>query len=150
LWRDRTYIAHHEDSLNALQFQQREAPVMTNWNSWLFWPDHVALSVLVLGLLAMVFLYAARKPMHGIIHSTCTLLSHSMRFVSRWLFLAADNMRLRNQSVLLAHGQESEAVIIEREFERVGNILRKDMQEFPAWRTSTANVASSRPLPRNG
>ncbi|MBH0183773.1 MAG: hypothetical protein HP490_19400, partial [Nitrospira sp.] len=105
---------------------------MTNWNSWLFWPDHVALSVLVLGVLAMVFLYAARKPMHGIIHSTCTLLSHSMRFVSRWLFLAADNMRLRNQSVLLAHGQESEAVIIEREFERVGNILRKDMQEFPA------------------
>jgi hypothetical protein len=105
---------------------------MTNWNSWLFWPDHVALSVLVLALMAMVFLYAARKPMHGIIHSTCTLMSHSMRFVSRWLFLAADNMRLRNQSVLLAHGQESEAVIIEREFERVGNILRKDMQEFPA------------------
>lgn len=105
---------------------------MKNWNSWLFWPDHVALSVLALALTAMVFLYAARKPMHGIIHSTCTLLSHSMRFVSRWLFLAADQMRLRNQSVLLAHRQESEAVIIEREFERVGNILRQDMQEFPA------------------
>lgn len=105
---------------------------MTNWNSWLFWPDHVALSVLVLGLLAMVFLYAARKPMHGMIHSTCTLMSHSMRFVSRWLFLAADHMRLRNQSVLLAHGEESETVIIEREFERVGDIVRRDMQEFPA------------------
>jgi hypothetical protein len=105
---------------------------MTNWNSWLFWPDNVALSVFALGLLAMLFLYAARKPMHGIIHSTCTLVSHSMRFVSRWLLLAADNMRLRNQSVLLAHGQESEAVLIEREFERVGDIVRKDMQEFPA------------------
>jgi hypothetical protein len=105
---------------------------MANWNSWLFWPDHVALSVLALGLLAMVFLYAARKPMHGIIHSTCVLVAHSTRFISRWLFQTAEHMRLRNQSVLLAHGQESEAVLIDREFERVGTIIRKDMQEFPA------------------
>ena len=105
---------------------------MANWNSWLFWPDNAALSVFVLGLLATLFLYAARTPMHGIIHSTCALVSHATRFVARWLFVAADNMRLRNQSVLLAHGQESEAVLIEREFERVGDIVRKDMQEFPA------------------
>lgn len=105
---------------------------MVNWNSWLFWPDNAALSVFVLGLLATLFLYAARAPMHGIIHSTCALVSHATRFVARWLFVAADNMRLRNQSVLLAHGQESEAVLIEREFERVGDIVRKDMQEFPA------------------
>lgn len=105
---------------------------MTTWNSWLFWPTNVALSVLALGVLAMLFLYAARKPMHGVIHSVCTLISQSTRFIARWLFLAADNLRLRNQSVLLAQGQESEAVVIDREFERVGNIIRKDMQEFPA------------------
>jgi len=105
---------------------------MTTWNSWLFWPNNVALSVLALGVLAMLFLYAARKPMHGVIHSVCILVSQSTRFIARWLFLAADNLRLRNQSVLLAQGQESEAVVIDREFERVGNIIRKDMQEFPA------------------
>src|SRR5512140_218286 len=105
---------------------------MTTWNSWLFWPNNVALSVFALAVLVMVFLYAARKPMHGVIHSVCTLLSQSMRFISRWLFLAAQNLRERNQSVLLAQGQESEAVVIDREFERVGNMIRKDMQEFPA------------------
>jgi len=105
---------------------------MTTWNSWLFWPNNVALSVFALAVLAMLFLYAARKPMHGVIHSVCTLVSQSMRFISRWLFLAAENLRVRNQSVLLAHGQESEAVVIDREFERVGNMIRKDMQEFPA------------------
>jgi hypothetical protein len=105
---------------------------MTTWNSWLFWPNNVALSVLALGVLAMLFLYAARKPMHGVIHAVCILVSQSTRFIARWLFLAADNLRLRNQSVLLAQGQESEAVVIDREFERVGNIIRKDMQEFPA------------------
>jgi hypothetical protein len=105
---------------------------MTTWNSWLFWPNSVALSVLALAVLAMLFLYAARKPMHGVIHAVCTLLSQAMRFIARWLFLCADNLKLRNQSVLLAHGQESQVTVIEREFERVGNMVRKDMQEFPA------------------
>ena len=105
---------------------------MTTWNSWLFWPNSVALSVLVLGVLVTLFLYAARKPMHGVIHSVCDLASQSSRFIARWLFLCAENLRLRNQSVLLAHGQESAATVIDREFERVGNMIRKDMQEFPA------------------
>jgi hypothetical protein len=104
---------------------------MTTWNSWLFWPNSVALSVLALAVLAMLFLYAARKPMHGVIHSVCALLSQSTRFIARWLFLCADNLKLRNQSVLLAHGQENQVTVIEREFERVGNMVRKDMQEFP-------------------
>ncbi|THJ09700.1 MAG: hypothetical protein CAF43_011605 [Nitrospira sp. CG24C] len=92
----------------------------------------MALSVLALAVLAMLFLYAARKPMHGVIHSVCALLSQSTRFIARWLFLCADNLKLRNQSVLLAHGQENQVTVIEREFERVGNMVRKDMQEFPA------------------
>lgn len=104
---------------------------MTNWSAWLLWPNNVPLSVFALSLLAMVFLYAARKPMHGIIHSSCTLASHGTRFVSRWLFQASDGMRLRNHAVLLAHGQESEAVLIDREFERVSTLIGKDMQEFP-------------------
>lgn len=105
---------------------------MKDWHSWLLWPNNVALSVLALGLLAMLFLYAARKPMHGVIISTCNLVTQSARYLSRWLFLSAENLRLRNQSVLLAHSQESMASLIDREFERVGNIIRKDMQEFPA------------------
>jgi hypothetical protein len=105
---------------------------MINRNSWLFWPDSVALSVLALVVLAILFLYAARKPMHGVIHSVCNLVTQSTRFISRWLFLSAENLRLRNQSVLLAHSQESAASMIDREFERVGNTIRKDMHEFPA------------------
>ena len=105
---------------------------MSDWHSWLFWPDSVALSVLALGTLAMLFLYAARTPMHGVIHSLCHLVTQSTRFFSRWLFLSAENLRLRNQSVLLAHGQEGAAQIIEREFERVADIIRKDLHEFPA------------------
>jgi hypothetical protein len=105
---------------------------MIDWHSWLFWPDNVALSVLVLGVLAVLFLYAARRPMHGVILSVCNLVTQSTRYLSRWLFLSADNLRLRNQAVLLAHSEESAVSLIDREFERVGNIIRKDMQDFPA------------------
>jgi hypothetical protein len=104
---------------------------MIERHPWLFWPDSVALSILVLGILVMLFLYAARKPMHGVIHSVCNLVTQSTRYISRWLFLSSENLRLRNQAVLLAHSQESAASMIDREFERVGNTIRKDMQEFP-------------------
>jgi len=105
---------------------------MIDLHSWLFWPDSVALSILVLGVLVMLFMYAARKPMHGVIHSMSNLVTQSTRFISRWLFLSADNLRLRNQSVLLAHSHESTVTEIDREFERVTNIISRDMQEFPA------------------
>jgi len=105
---------------------------MIDWHSWLLWPDNVALSALALGVLVMLFLYAARLPMHGVIHAVGHLVSQSTRFLSRWLTLSAENLRVRNRAVLLAHGQESAATLIEREFERVGNIVRDDMQEYPA------------------
>ncbi len=105
---------------------------MSDWHSWLFWPDNVALSILALATLVMLFLYAARQPMHGVIHSLCHLITQSARLLSRWLFISAEPLRLRNQSVLLAHGQEGAAQIIEREFERVGAIIRRDLHEFPA------------------
>jgi hypothetical protein len=105
---------------------------MNDWHSLLFWPDSVALSVLALGTLVILFLYAARTPMHGVIHSLCHLVTQSTRFFSRWLFLSAENLRLRNRSVLMTHGEEGAALIIEREFERVADVIRKDLHEFPA------------------
>lgn len=135
----------------SLQIQQLNTavsvkgdPVMSNWSAWLLWPDNVALSEFTLGLLAMVVLYAARKPMHGIIHSLCTPASHGTRFVSRWMLRAAEGMQLRNQAVFLAHSQDSEAVRIDWEFERVGNLIRKDLQEFPVLQCIGGSIGGSR------
>jgi hypothetical protein len=105
---------------------------MTDWHSWLFWPNNVALSLLTLFLVLTIFLYAARKQMHGVIHSVCHLVAHSMRFAARWFFLSANTLRERNRTVLLSHGQQEATAQIEREFERVTNVIRKDLQEYPA------------------
>lgn len=105
---------------------------MATWQSWLFWPNQPALSLLVLFLILLPFLYAARVPMHGLIRSVTRVVSNGARLASRWLAAGAEEMRQRNKVVLMAHAQEEVALHIEREFERIGNILRRDLQDYPA------------------
>ena len=105
---------------------------MNNLNSWLFWPDQVALSLLALFFLVSIFLYAARVPAHNIIVSLCNLAGHALRLGARWLLLSAEGLRQRNKSVLLAHGLTEVTSQIEREFERVAALVRKELGEYPA------------------
>jgi hypothetical protein len=104
---------------------------MTNLQSWMIWPDNVALSVLILVLIAMAGLYAARVPMHGIIRAAGLALSGALRLASRWLFAAAAAMKERNKAVLLAQGRREVGQRIEREFERVGVLVTRDLQGYP-------------------
>jgi hypothetical protein len=125
-------VAAHGFESNGTLINCGKEQHMSKWNNWLFWPDHVALSVLVLFLMATIFLYAARTPAHSVIHSLCNLGAHSLRYAGRWLLLTAASLRERNRTVLLAHGEEDVTAQIEREFERVENLIRKDLAEYPA------------------
>ena len=104
---------------------------MTNLQSWMIWPDNNVASVLVLVLIAMAGLYAARVPMHGMIRSAGLALSGALRLASRWLFAAAAVMKERNKAVLLAQGRREVGQRIEREFERVGVLVTRDLQGYP-------------------
>ncbi|HQS59560.1 MAG: hypothetical protein B7Y56_14145 [Gallionellales bacterium 35-53-114] len=105
---------------------------MNNLNSWLFWPDQVALSLLALFFLLTIFLYAARIPAHSVILSVCNLAGHALRFTARWLMVTAEGLRQRNKTVLLAHGQAEVTSQVEREFERVSALVSKELGEYPA------------------
>lgn len=105
---------------------------MNNLNSWLFWPDQVALSLLALFFLASIFLYAARIPAHSVIISLCSLAGRALRLGARWLLRSAEGLRQRNKTVLLAHGQAEVTAQVEREFERVAVLVRKELGEYPA------------------
>ncbi|MGH8622160.1 MAG: hypothetical protein ACREUB_04090 [Burkholderiales bacterium] len=104
---------------------------MTSMRDWMFWPDSIALSVLVLLLIAMVGLYVARAPMHGMIRATTHALAGALRLASRWLFAWAAVMKERNKAVLLAQGRREVGQRIEREFERVGILVTRDLQGYP-------------------
>jgi hypothetical protein len=96
------------------------------------WPDNFAVSFLVVALVAMVFMYAARTPMHGLLRSVGHTLSAPLRMAARWLLAAAHDVQQRNKQVLLAHGKQEVGARVEREFERLGVIVQKDLQGYPA------------------
>ena len=98
---------------------------------WMIWPENAPLSVLVLSVFAMLFLYAARKPVHTLIHSIGCALFGPLRLGAHWLLAAANEMSKRNKVVLLAHGRQEAGQRIEREFERLGALVTRDLQGYP-------------------
>jgi hypothetical protein len=99
---------------------------------WVIWPGNAALSALVWFVIAMPFLYAARKPVHELLHAVGALAGGPMRMGSRWLLAAANEMRDRNRAVLLAHGREEAEQHLAREFERVAQLVKRDLEGYPA------------------
>jgi hypothetical protein len=100
--------------------------------AWMLFPGNPVASGIAIFLIALPFLWAARHPVHGLLRSLTRALSHPLRLVARWLAGAADAMRARNETVLLAEGREEVTETIEREFERVTAIVRRDLQGYPA------------------
>jgi len=105
---------------------------MTSTNFWMIWPDNPALSAVVLFLIAVPFLYAARSPLEGMIRSVTRGISNPLRLAARWLARGAAELRARNRQVLLAHGREEAMKSVDREFERVMTVVRRDLQGYPA------------------
>ena len=105
---------------------------MSGAQFWMIWPNNAMLSALILFLIAMPFLYAARKLVHDLLHSVGNLIGGPLRLGARWLFTAAGDMRERNNAVLLAHGREEVGQRIEREFERVSVLVTRDLEGYPA------------------
>src|SRR2546430_15515117 len=102
-----------------------------SFQSWLLWPDNVPLSMLVLIVVGMAFMYAARRPMHDLIRSVGHVVGGPLRMAARWLAAAALEINNRNKAVLLAHGRQEVGQRLEREFERLGAIVTRDLQGYP-------------------
>src|SRR5258706_10025508 len=103
-----------------------------SFQSWLLWPDSVALSMLVLIVVGMAFMYAARRPMHDLIRSVGHVVGGPLRMAARSLAAAANEINQRNKAVLLAHGRREVGQRVEREFERLGAVVTRDLQGYPA------------------
>ena len=102
-----------------------------SFQSWLLWPDNVPLSMLVLIVVGMAFMYAARRPMHDLIRSLGHVVGGPLRMAARGLAAAANEINQRNKAVLLAHGRQELGQRVEREFERLGAIVTRDLQGYP-------------------
>jgi hypothetical protein len=99
---------------------------------WMIWPGNAVGSALILFVIAMPFMYAARKHVHDFLRSAGHLVGGPLRLGARWLFASAADMKERNRTVLIAHGREEVGQHIEREFERISALVTRDLEGYPA------------------
>ena len=95
-------------------------------------PSSQSLSILIWFAIIVIVLYMARKPAHKSILTATNILFHALRFMSSSIFLAEKKLKERNKEVLLASGREASDHIVEREFERINDFVKKDLSHFPA------------------
>lgn len=91
-----------------------------------------ALSAVFWFVLLTIVLYIARVHAHRAILSLSRVLHNAMRLTAYSVMTAEQKIRQRNTEVLLAQGREAAERIIEREFERVDNTVKRDLAEYPA------------------
>ncbi len=92
------------------------------------WP---ALSAAILLILLIAALYFARDTAHLAIQAATSAVSRGLRVASRSVSHAQERLAARNREVLLAAGREAKERIVEREFARVGDTVRKDLAGYP-------------------
>jgi hypothetical protein len=88
------------------------------------------LSALLWIVLVVTALYFARPTAHKAIRAAASALHRTFRIASKSVMRAEANMAERNREVLLAAGREAKERIVEREFDRVNETVRKDLASF--------------------
>src|SRR4051812_28805590 len=102
-----------------------------SFQSLLLWPENPGLSIVVLVVVAMGFMYAARRPVHELLRALGHMIGGPLRIAARSLAQAAADIHHRNKAVLLAHGRQEVGSRVEREFERLAAIVTRDLQGYP-------------------
>src|SRR5258706_14077922 len=101
------------------------------------------LSALALIVIAMAALYLARGHAHNVITTVCGAFTEALKVAAQAATAGEQRLSARNREVLLAGGREAKERIIEREFERIGNSVHKDLAGYPALHR-TVNEAITR------
>ena len=92
------------------------------------WP---AVSAVILLALLVVALYFARRTAHQAIRAVTDALGRGLRLASHAVARGEERLATRNREVLLSAGREAKERIVEREFVRVGDTVRKDLASYP-------------------
>jgi hypothetical protein len=100
------------------------------------WP---VLSALLWIVLIVTALYLARSTAHNAIRAAASALHRGFQLASRAVSKAETNLRARNREVLLAAGREAKERVVEREFDRVHETVRKDLANYSALHRSLSD-----------
>jgi hypothetical protein len=92
------------------------------------WPPVSAFILVVVLITAM---YLARGTAHYALRALFRFFGNGLRLAARSVSLAEKRLSKRNRDVLIAHGKELQERVIQREFVRVGDTVKKDLAGWP-------------------
>ncbi len=76
-------------------------------------------------------LYLARKQFHQAMASLAQIIYAAMRMAARSVKQAEERLELRNREVLMSAGLEEAERRMEREFDRIGTAVQRDLPHYP-------------------
>lgn len=83
-------------------------------------------------VVAVVVLYLGRIPAHKAILSLTRVLHRGLRLASASVLQGVELLKKSNREVLLALGADAAERSIEREFQRIQNIIKRDLDSYPS------------------
>ena len=107
------------------------------------WPNAPLLSAFFWITVSVFLLYLARTPAHRSIYSLSRVIHNGLRLLSQSTLLAAERIRSRNKEVLFSLGKETTERVIEREYQRVEDVIKRDMSSFPMLQRTMADQVAS-------
>ncbi len=88
----------------------------------------------------LILFYLARHQSHRMIRSFTRITTQALRLMSRSLLLAEKKLKQRNREVLLAAGAIEIEKGLEREFQRVDAVVKRDLQTYPAFHRNMSDL----------
>jgi hypothetical protein len=98
--------------------------------SVIIWPEQPLLSLFAIWLLSVIFLWAAREPMRGLIQSLGGGLDQGLRAIAEWCRSVAAELRKRSRASLLAAGSLDAQARLDREFHRIDTTFSESLGKY--------------------
>ncbi|MCW8830814.1 MAG: hypothetical protein OQK32_04740 [Gammaproteobacteria bacterium] len=98
----------------------------------IWWPEQSGVSVLIWCLIIILLMWMARTPAHKTIRSFSLVIRNAMRMASHSVTALEKRLMERNREVLLTAGMQETERYIEREFQRVEDVVTRDLSGYPS------------------
>ena len=95
-------------------------------------PNNPVMSIAILVLVVVIIATVIRQHAHKSIRGFCRVIRNNLRMAAFSIMKGEQRLAARNKEVLLAGGMDAIEREVEREFDRVEQVVERDLQAYPS------------------
>ncbi len=95
------------------------------------WPESPQVSILVLIVGLIIFMYFAREPMQNVLRTLAQAISGGLHLFAKWSGETAEHLRRRSRELVIEAGRDSQERRLDHEFRRLESSYAKDLADYP-------------------